>query len=194
MVRRIQKSSHANRGSALEDLVYISCIQYYNAKLLRIDKFPVPVKILQTNNCKSFDDSQTIKSKTQVIGYLEGKSTVDYIGAIKGGRSICFDAKETNQDNIFPLKNIHAHQVDYMKDISELGGIAFLIVCFSKIDRYFRMDYKFLRTVWDNWVLHPHTKGFASVTLSDMEKYCFEIKPSYSFSLNFLDGLIPVNL
>lgn len=49
------------------------------------------------------------------------KSTVDYIGVVQG-IPVCFDAKETAVD-IFPLQNIHEHQVNFMSDFEKQQGI-----------------------------------------------------------------------
>ncbi len=64
------------------------------------------------------------------------------------GLFITFDAKETNQPN-FPLKNIHAHQVDYMKDVTRQGGLAFLIVHFKYNDTFFLLPYELLAEYYE---------------------------------------------
>ena len=59
-----------------------------------------------------------------------------YNGVWKG-KYIDFEAKETKNKTSFPLSNIHEHQIQHMKSVTEQDGIAFLIVKFSSLDRYF---------------------------------------------------------
>ena len=53
------------------------------------------------------------------------------------GRYIDFEAKETNNKSYFPLENIHAHQVNHLRNIMENGGIGFLIVRFVEYNKTF---------------------------------------------------------
>jgi recombination protein U len=67
------------------------------------------------------------------------KSTVDFIGCLKGGRAVAFDCKQVAGDSL-PMANIHEHQVKYLRDVLELGGLAFFLVHFRKQDRVFRFS------------------------------------------------------
>ena len=60
-------------------------------------------------------------------------STVDYTGLIDGGTFLAFDAKETEQPKSFPLKNIHDHQLVYLRMVRDLGGLAFFMIWFKKV-------------------------------------------------------------
>lgn len=64
------------------------------------------------------------------------KSTVDFIGILRGGRAVAFDCKQVAGDSL-PMANIHEHQVKYLRDVLELGGLAFFLVHFRKQDRCF---------------------------------------------------------
>ena len=62
--------------------------------------------------------SDLIRQKRHItLAYFDQKSTVDYIGVVQG-IPICFDAKECAKD-IFPLQNIHEHQVEFMRQYEE---------------------------------------------------------------------------
>ena len=52
-----------------------------------------------------------------------------------------FRGERNKSKTSFPLQNIHEHQVEHMKHVTEQGGIAFLIVKFSSLDRYFIVPY-----------------------------------------------------
>ena len=51
-----------------------------------------------------------------------------------------FDAKECAVD-VFPLQNIHQHQVDFMKDFEGQQGVAFLILYFSHRDEIYYLTF-----------------------------------------------------
>ena len=59
-----------------------------------------------------------------------------------------FDAKECASDT-FPLQNIHAHQVAFMKDFEEQGGISFLLIYFSKYERCFYLRFEKMMEFWN---------------------------------------------
>lgn len=61
-------------------------------------------------------------------GVIPQKSTVDFIGLLKGGRYIAFDAKETKVKTRLDLSNIHQHQLTFLTLVQNLGGICFFLV------------------------------------------------------------------
>ena len=110
--------SFANRGMDLEKLISDANNYYLSIDKAVIYKKPTPVKI----------SSVTYKNDIpKVDGYLNQKSTLDYVGLYKG-KYLDFDAKKTLNKNSFPLSNIHNHQLVHMKRIINHGGIAFLII------------------------------------------------------------------
>jgi recombination protein U len=113
------------RGSAFEELINMTNSAYMQRGLAVIQKVPTPITPVEVNNA-----TRTISS-----AYFEKKSTVDYIGAAQG-IPLCFDAKETQVKNL-PVKNIHAHQLEFMEAFTKQGGIAFLLVRFAASDEVF---------------------------------------------------------
>lgn len=120
-----------HRGDALEDLLTFTHEYYHSLNLCRIDKISTPVKVVEIDHLGSITK-----------GFFEKKSTVDFIGIIQGV-FVAFDAKETHLKNL-PLKNIHPHQVEYMKDISQQGGLTFIITHFKFNDTYFILPYEII--------------------------------------------------
>lgn len=173
------RTSYANRGSHLEELVTLVNAQYRNRGLARIDKFPTPIT------------PEKVSSYGKVYGHYAAKSTVDYIGALNTGKCVCFDCKETSEENRFPLGNVHPHQIEYMKNIYRLGGVAFLIVAFTKKDKYFRLDFPVLHEYWKTyeatakWSRRP--TGAASIAY---EAFRDEIMSEKGFFLHYLKGLV----
>jgi recombination protein U len=166
-------STYANRGSGLEELITYASTQYERNGIAVIHKVPTPVTVL--NNGK---------------GFFKGKSTVDYTGTLKGGRFVCFEAKETKQANVFPLKNIHPHQITYMKNVTNLGGLAFLLVRFVKFkgqgERIFRFQFPELLERWEYYMANEGKRGAASIPA---EAFKTEITGECGYILHYLKGL-----
>lgn len=120
-----------HRGDALEDLLYYTNQYYHQQNLCRVDKVSTPIKVVDI-------DSSGMVTK----GFFEKKSTVDFIGIIQGV-FVAFDAKETHLKSL-PLSNIHAHQIEYMRDIDKQGGLAFIIIHFKFNDTYYLVPYEII--------------------------------------------------
>lgn len=84
-------------------------------------------------------------------GAVVGQSTVDFVGIIKGGLFVAYDAKETAIKTRFPLGNIHQHQIDYLRVIKKLGGIAFFMIQFTSLhDDVFIVHLDTIMEAWNN--------------------------------------------
>ena len=110
--------SFANRGMDLETLINEANEFYLKEDIAVIYKKPTPVKIKKVTYTNDIP---------KVEGYLNQKSTLDYVGLYKG-KYIDFDAKKTLNLNSFPLSNIHLHQLNHMKMIIKHEGITFLLI------------------------------------------------------------------
>ncbi|MCL2217701.1 MAG: Holliday junction resolvase RecU [Defluviitaleaceae bacterium] len=114
------------RGSAFEEMIDLTNRLYSQQGLAIIQKVPTPITPVAVDN----------KAHTITSAYFEKKSTVDFIGVAQG-IAICFDAKETRQLNL-PLRNIHAHQIEFMESFRKQRGVSFLLVHFhSKGEIFF---------------------------------------------------------
>jgi len=160
--------SRGVRGSTLEDLIEFTNEFYLKKGLARIDKVPVPIKIIEQGKdgliCKAF---------------FEKKSTVDFIGFVQGS-TVVFDAKETALNNL-PFKNIHAHQIEYMKDVTFHGGIAFIIAHFKINDTYHVIPYEILSKYYEASL----NGGRKSIPLSELNPD-FTISYTNNGVLNYL--------
>ena len=113
-------NSRGLRGSALEDLINRTNEVYEANALALIQKIPTPITPINIDK----------NTRHITLAYFDQKSTVDYIGAVQG-IPVCFDAKECHTDT-FPLQNIHAHQVAFMRRFEGQQGIAFFLIHFTK--------------------------------------------------------------
>lgn len=127
------RTKHGLRGSDFENRINITIEYYRKKKLALIQKIPTPITPMK------FD----MESGHITLAYFDKKSTVDYIGVVQE-IPVCFDAKETEFENRIPLQNIHEHQVQFMKEFEEQGGIAFLLISFTKTGEIYYLPYKYL--------------------------------------------------
>lgn len=130
-------NSRGLRGSALEEYINLTNEKYKENKLALIQKIPTPITPIKMDK-----DNRQI-----TLAYFEQKSTVDYIGAVQG-IPVCFDAKECQTDT-FPLQNVHEHQVQFMKEFDEQGGVAFLLIFYSHRDEFYYMRLEELLEFWE---------------------------------------------
>ena len=128
--------SRGLRGSTLEDIINHTNEVYREKKLALIQKIPTPITPI------SIDKS----SRHITLAYFDQKSTVDYIGAVQG-IPVCFDAKECAVKT-FPLQNVHEHQIRFMKEFEQQGGIAFIILHFTALDELYYIPFRDLEQFW----------------------------------------------
>ena len=123
------------RGSVFEERINRTIAEYRLKKLALIQKIPTPIVPMKMDN----DGHIT-------LAYFDKKSTVDYIGNVQE-IPVCFDAKECKTDK-FPLRNIHKHQVEFMKDWETQGGISFLLIYFSNRELAYYMRFSELVKIY----------------------------------------------
>lgn len=119
--------NYSNRGMSLEDDINKSNEYYREKDIAYIYKKPTPIKVTKVN----FKENRTATIKEAF--YME-PSTTDYNGIYKG-YYIDFEAKETKNKTSFPLVNIHKHQIKHLKNITNHGGIGFIIVRFYTLNK-----------------------------------------------------------
>lgn len=130
-------NSRGLRGQTLEELINLTNQKYIDNKLALIQKIPTPIKPMRI-------DPQT---RQITLAFFEQRSTVDYIGAVQG-IPVCFDAKECTQDT-FPLQNIHEHQVEFMRQFEEQGGVSFVLIYYSHKDIFYYLKFSRLMEFWN---------------------------------------------
>ena len=144
-------SSRGLRGSLLEHLINISNETYREEKLALVQKVPTPITPVKIDP----------ESRHITLAYFEQQSTVDYIGAVQG-IPVCFDAKECKATS-FPLANVHEHQIKFMRDMENQGGVAFMIIYFAEKEEYYYCPFKEIEKYWNR----AKEGGRKSVKLSE---------------------------
>lgn len=147
-------NSRGLRGSTLEELINMTNEIYRNSKLGLVQKIPTPITPVKID-----------KEKGNIsLAYFEKDSTVDYIGVVQGV-PICFDAKECASDT-FNLRNIHEHQIEFMKEFEQQKGISFLIIMFTGRNEFYYLRLKELLAYLDR-ADHGHARNFKYDELED---------------------------
>nr|WP_318240978.1 Holliday junction resolvase RecU [Ureibacillus galli] len=169
--------SFSNRGKTLEDEINETNTYYLNQQIAIIHKKPVPVQIVKVE----------YPSRSAAVireAYFRTPSTTDYNG-VWNGYYIDFEAKETESKTSFPLKNVHQHQILHMRDVTNQKGIAFTIVKFSSLDRYFVVPFTILDDAWRDM----EKGGRKSIPLSIFETKTIEIRPGYNPRIDYLTAI-----
>ena len=143
-VKTTQKKDvyYGNRGMTLENDLNETNNYYLIHDIAIIHKKPTPITINKVD----------YKSRTDAIikeARFKIPSTTDYNGIYKG-KYIDFEAKETKNKTSFPLSNIHIHQINHLKSIIKHGGIAFIVVRFTNLNKTYYLDAKDLMTFLEN--------------------------------------------
>ena len=176
LVKNEKNIKKANLGMLLEEMINDTNTYYLNKGVAVIHKKPVPIQIVKVN----------YPSRCEAIiteAYYKTPSTTDYNGVYRG-KYIDFEAKETNNLTSFSLNNIHAHQVEHLKQIVSHGGIGFLIVYFKKHDEVFLLPYEVLEGYWEK-----RNTERKSIPYEVFKEKGYLIKVSYIPRLDYLKVL-----
>ena len=161
--------NYGNRGMTLESDLNETNNYYLNNNIAVIYKKPTPITI---SNVEYHSRTDAVITKA----YFKTPSTTDYNGIYKG-KYIDFEAKETKNTTSFPISNINKHQLEHLKRIDEHGGIAFLIVRFTKLNLTYFITYK---------NFEKSLEGKKSVSLSKFKELGHIIEDKYNPRVDYL--------
>ena len=161
-------STFANRGMGLENDINETNKYYQTYEIALIYKKPTPIRITKT-------DYKTLRIKD---GFFECPSTLDYNGVYKG-YYIEFDAKETKSKTSFTINNIHNHQIEYIKKVLKHGGIVFLIVRFTLLDKNYILK-------GEQLIDFLTTNERKSIPLNYFEENCYKLEIKYAPRLDYI--------
>lgn len=171
--KKVQSEKNlANLGMTLESDIDITNSYYLNNNIAVIHKKPTPVQVVNV--------SYPARNKAKIVeAYYKTPSTTDYNGIYKG-KYIDFDVKETKAKTSFPLRNIHPHQIEHLRNVEAHGGIAFIIVHWKLFDKYFFLPIELILKYWDDKL------GRKSIPYNDFLSHGYEIKFNYHPRLDYL--------
>jgi len=131
---------YGNRGMSLEEDINITNEFYLNTDKAIIHKKPTPVQIVNVNYPRR-------SAAVITEAYFKQASTTDYNGIYRH-HYIDFEAKETKNKTLFPLANVHEHQIKHMESIVRHGGISFMIIRFTNFNETYLLQAENLLTYW----------------------------------------------
>lgn len=172
-----RNDSFSNRGKTLEEELNETNAYYLQHGIAVVHKKPVPIQVVHVKY-------PTRSAAVITEAYYRTPSTTDYNG-VWNGKYIDFEAKETKSTSSLPLQNIHPHQVEHMKLVSAQGGIAFLLVRFSQLNRYFFIHFDTFITKWERMM----EGGRKSIPLHEFEAEAIEIIEGYSPRIDYIEAL-----
>jgi recombination protein U len=163
-----KENIYANRGMTLESDIN-QTNEYYNLhNIALVYKKPTPIKVVQVEYPKN-----RIRE-----AYFSEPSTLDYNGVYQG-KYLEFDAKETQSKTSFPLSNIHKHQMEHIKKVLKFGGIAYLIVRFTTINKTYLLLGKDLISFSEQY-------DRKSIPVDFFEKHGYIIEMKYTPRLDYI--------
>jgi recombination protein U len=164
-------NSRGLRGSGLEELINHTNEKYRLQNLALIQKIPTPIKPIKIEK----------ETRHITLAYFDQKSTVDYIGVVQGV-PVCFDAKECHSDT-FPLQNVHEHQIEFMEEFEQQGGVAFLVIQYTHRNLYIYLPFRQIKAFFKRM----KEGGRKSFLLSEID-LSYEIKMK-GIVLHYLETL-----
>lgn len=157
------------RGSTLEELINHTNEIYREKHLGLIQKIPTPITPIEIDKT----------NRHITLAYFGQKSTVDYIGSVQG-IPVCFDAKECAVKT-YPLQNIHPHQIQFMKEFEQQGGVAFIILYFTGVDEMYYLPFDRVLAFWKRM----EEGGRKSFTYGEVDKE-WRIRPHRDMLVHYL--------
>ena len=160
------------RGSTLEDLINRTNDSYREKGLALIQKVPTPITPISIDK----------ESRHITLAYFDQKSTVDYIGAVQG-IPVCFDAKECAAST-FPLQNLHPHQVAFMREFEQQGGVSFILVSYPGLEEMYYVPFRHVEKFWRRM----EEGGRKSFTYNEVDK-AFRVRAFREFFVHYLEAM-----
>lgn len=171
-IKNINKEiNYKNRGMTLENDINKTNEYYKEIEKAYIYKKPTPIKIVKVDYPSR--EKAIIKE-----AYFTIPSTTDYNGLYKG-KYIDFEAKETISKTSFSLSNIHKHQIKHLDNIDKNGGISFIIVRFTTLNKtYFVLAKDFIEYV--------NNTTRKSIPIDFFEKKAYILNDTYRPPIDYL--------
>lgn len=148
--RQLQGAISKAQGGYFEDLITNSCEHYKQIKLANIEKPPEPFR-----PSKRMGDGKFIGNYTQ-------QAQPDFKGTLRGGRSICFEAKHTDDDRILQ-KRVTEAQTAALNLHEQLGAACYVFVSIQMQHFYF--------IPWQVWSAMKECFGHKYMGAAELKPY-----------------------
>lgn len=147
----------ANKGRKFEEEVIRANTFYKNKGLALVQKISTPWNVIS-------------KGKKVIGAFPKEKSTLDFRGTVKGGLSISFDCKESEDERGLPLKHILDHQIEYIRLALEMNETSFILCSMKKLNKVFFIPGEIVIEYWDRWKENKRKRGYNYIPYLDMKE------------------------
>lgn len=163
--RRSQKRSQKN-GALFENLIERTCTHYRGKGIADIKKTPEPMKPISPLGRGQFRAVYTKKGQP------------DFMGTLKGGRSVQVEAKHT-QAKLIQFDTVQDHQGLQLQNTERLGGLALIVISF-RFENFYALT-------WTEWQQVKKDTGKKSCNEKDLAEYKVD---QVAARIQFLDRFI----
>lgn len=146
----LQGARNRASGQHFEEMIEAACRNYRLKELAEIDKTPEPFKV------------ERHVGQGKFVGHYVKQAQPDFKGTERGGRSIVFEAKHTEQGKI-EQSVVSDEQTRALTRHEKMGAKCFVLVSFD-----FRLFYRFPWDVWKNMRQHF---GHKHITPEEADQY-----------------------
>lgn len=153
-------------GEHFEAIIAASLEWYKEKGVANIEKTPEPMKPIRPPNAKG-----------QFLACYTKAAQPDFKGTLLGGRSVVFEAKQTDTDRI-EHSRVTPEQADSLELHHNMGAVAFVLVSFGLQDFY--------RIPWEVWRNMKEIYGRKHIKQPELEK--FRVLDTYGV-LKLLEGI-----
>lgn len=138
-------------GAVFEDLIQTALVWYEAKGIAKVEKTPEPMKPLSKPNRRG-----------QFLACFTKQAQADYTGTMSDGRSVRFEAKQTDTEKV-AYSRLTKTQQDDLDAHQKLGALCFVLLCFGT-DRFYRVP-------WGIWKNMKAIFGHMHVTEKDIHNY-----------------------
>ncbi len=168
-----KNTKKAKLGEDFETRINHSNEYYRNKKIACIYKKPTPIQVVSVDYPN--------RSKARITeAYYRTPSTTDYNG-IYNHKYIDFEAKSCHSTS-FAFTHIYAHQIEHLRFIQSLGGIAFLLLEFVPIQKIFVIPASSLVELYDQ----SKKGGRKSIPFDYCEENCLVVETTYNAPVDYI--------
>jgi recombination protein U len=159
--RRLRAQISNAQGHYLEGYLKAACEYYKQWKIAEVEQTPEPFRTTKTNRDGTF------------TGRFTSKAQPDFIGTLKGGKTIVFEAKYTSTDRIKQCV-VTDTQEESLRNHHEMGAYAGVVAGVKEIIAF---------VPWEVWETMKERYGRKHMTEADLEPY----RVKFNGSALFLD-------
>lgn len=168
------QTSKSNRGQSLEEDLNQTNLYYRTHGIALIHKKPTPIQVVHVEYPQ--------RSKAKITeAYYRTPSTTDYNGVFNG-YPIDFEAKQTENKTRIPLKMLHSHQIEHLRQVTKHRGLAFLIIRFSAYQETYLLEFK----AFDEYIIEGSAKSVPYLWIKENAYLCSQ---SYLKPCDYIEGI-----